>query len=204
MLLPEFKVSTQYIIPTITEAMTKSPAAPSSAKRTTLPLGGVSLVRSGRRSWRSMSVPLGLALLLSPDSTANCESPRSSAPPVAMFETGTGGVSGGLVARSARPPPTRFVIDLNAAANSPAVRNRALRSFSSPLAITMSSSGDNSGRRLRTRGAVWVTCWNAIDTEVSPVNSGVPVTISKSTTAVEYRSLRPSMMSPFACSGEKY
>ena len=204
MLLPEFKVSTQYIIPTTTDAMTKSPAAPSSPQRTTFPFGGVSLVRSGRRSLRSMSVPSGLALLLKPDSTANFGSSRCLCPPVVGLETGTGGVSGGLVARSARPPPTRFVTDLNAAANSPAVRYRALGFFSSPLAITISSSGDNSGRRLRARGAVWVTCWNAIDTDVSPVNSGVPVTISKSTTAVEYRSLRPSIMSPFACSGEKY
>ena len=53
-------------------------------------------------------------------------------------------------------------------------------------------------------GGCSLTCWYATATGVSARNGGRAVSSSNRMMPVEYRSVRASTSSPFACSGEKY
>src|SRR4029453_9810843 len=89
------------------------------------------------------------------------------------------------------------------ARNSAAVWYRSSRFFVSACSTTASSAGETLGLMMLGLTGRSLTCWYATATGVSPRNGGRPVSISKSTTPVEYRSVRASTVSPLACSGEK-
>ena len=72
------------------------------------------------------------------------------------------------------------------------------------MSTIASSSRGTSGLSEDGGGAFSRTCWYATATGESPVNGGVPVSSSNSSTPVEYTSERASTFSPRACSGDRY
>jgi hypothetical protein len=93
----------------------------------------------------------------------------------------------------------------SARANSPALVNRSAGVLASARATAASISGGTVLRSTRRCVGVSVISFAIIDCALAPVTGGSPASISYSTAASEYTSLRASMpRSPVACSGDMY
>ncbi len=87
--------------------------------------------------------------------------------------------------------------------NSSPVCHRSEGCFSRARITAAASRGGVSGRDLLTGTGGSAMCLDTT-TRLVPVNGGRPVSISYATTPSAYRSLRPSISSPAACSGLMY
>ena len=104
-----------------------------------------------------------------------------------------------------RPRIARGAGGAHAAANARTVGNRSSGSLDSARAMAASSFGGTSGRSVRTRRGVSTSACAMIDRAPVTLNGGSPTSISNSTHASAYSSLRPSAWrSPAICSGLMY